>query len=92
MCPDCKSLNWDESGEIGEKQFKEIAPRIVEKGAGETTRPGNQTPPEASNEQESEGNWIEMPTTYENGEILYWRRKLKGKPVCYRRESDLGGA
>lgn len=33
--------------------------------------------------------WIEMPTTYENGEVLYWHRQPKGKPVCYRRESDL---
>jgi len=36
--------------------------------------------------------WIEMPQTFENGEILYWRRKLKGKPECYRRESNLMGA
>lgn len=30
--------------------------------------------------------WIEMPTTIENGETLYWHRKIKGAPVCYKRE------
>lgn len=32
--------------------------------------------------------WIEMPTTKENGETLYWHRKIKGSPVCYKRETD----
>jgi hypothetical protein len=33
-------------------------------------------------------NWIEMPTTIENGETLYWHRKIKGSPVCYKRETN----
>lgn len=33
-------------------------------------------------------NWIEMPTTIENGETLYWHRKIKGAPVCYKRETN----
>jgi len=32
--------------------------------------------------------WIEMPTTIENGETLYWHRKIKGAPVCYKRETN----
>lgn len=32
--------------------------------------------------------WIELPTTRENGDILYWRKKLKSNPVCYKRERD----
>ena len=32
--------------------------------------------------------WIEMPTTIENGETLYWHRKVKGSPVCYKRETN----
>jgi len=35
-----------------------------------------------------EDHWIELPTTRENGDILYWRKKLKGNPVCYKRERD----
>jgi hypothetical protein len=33
-------------------------------------------------------NWIELPTTRENGDILYWHKKLKGYPICYKRERD----
>lgn len=36
----------------------------------------------------AEDHWIELPTTRENGDILYWRKKLKGNPVCYKRERD----
>lgn len=36
--------------------------------------------------------WIEMPDTFENGETLHWRRKPKGKPVCYGRESSFDAA
>ena len=32
--------------------------------------------------------WLEMPTTVENGETLYWRRKPKGAPQCYKRETN----
>jgi hypothetical protein len=32
--------------------------------------------------------WIELPTTRENGDILHWHKKLKGNPMCYRRERD----
>ncbi len=35
-----------------------------------------------------EDHWIELPTTRENGDILYWRKKLKSNPVCYKRERD----
>ena len=35
-----------------------------------------------------EDHWIEMPTTIENGETLYWHRKIKGAPVCYHRETN----
>lgn len=35
-----------------------------------------------------EDSWIEMPTTIENGETLYWHRKVKGSPVCYKRETN----
>lgn len=37
---------------------------------------------------EIEPQWIEMPQTRENGEILSWRRKAKGQPQCYKRETD----
>lgn len=40
-------------------------------------------------EEKVSGDWIELPQTFENGEILYWRRRLKGKAQCYRRETDL---
>ncbi len=42
----------------------------------------------APNIETVEDHWIEMPTTRENGDILYWRKKLKGNPVCYKRERD----
>ena len=82
-------MNWDESSEIGEKEFREMAPQIV---ARETMRQAIQTPPVALIEREIDDDWIEMPQTIENGDILYWHRKPKGKPVCYKRESNLEGA
>jgi len=42
----------------------------------------------ASKIETAEDHWIELPTTRENGDILYWRKKLKGNPVCYKRERD----
>jgi hypothetical protein len=33
-------------------------------------------------------NWIEMPTTIEDGQTLYWHKKPKGYPVCYKRETN----
>lgn len=35
-----------------------------------------------------DNSWIEMPQTIENGETLYWHRKIKGVPVCYKRETN----
>lgn len=35
-----------------------------------------------------EDHWIEMPTTRENGDILYWHKKPKGNPINYKRERD----
>ena len=35
-----------------------------------------------------DNSWVEMPQTIENGETLYWHRKIKGSPVCYKRETN----
>ena len=37
---------------------------------------------------EIEPQWIEMSQTRENGDVLYWHRMPKGKPICYKRERD----
>jgi hypothetical protein len=39
-----------------------------------------------------ESAWIEDPVTYENGDICYWHHQPKGKPMCYRRESNMEAA
>src|ERR1044072_9468389 len=57
------------------------------KDVRETMREIDRTASKAFCEQESGEDWLARPTTIKNGEILYWRRKPKGKPVCYKRES-----
>lgn len=42
--------------------------------------------------EQVEDKWIYDKETYENGEILHWRHKPKGKPEIWKRESDLTGA
>lgn len=49
---------------------------------------GIQTGSIASKIETVEDHWIELPTTRENGDILYWHKKPKGNPVNYRRERD----
>lgn len=46
--------------------------------------------PQLETPVEEEEVWIYLPNTFENGEILYWRKKPKQLPECYKRESDLG--
>lgn len=45
----------------------------------------------AAPEPEPDDDWIYLDKpTYEGGEILHWRRRPKGQPVIWKRESDLG--
>lgn len=36
--------------------------------------------------------WIYLSDSYQDGEVLSWRKKPKGIPQCYKRTSDLSSA
>ncbi len=59
--------------------------RALMNGAGKSSLLSSEPEPETEK-------WEEMPPTFENGDILYWHKTAKGKPICYKRESDMNGA
>ena len=66
------------------KQAKLAAIRAAMSGGGDIAIP--------ITEQEPADHWIYLDNTFENGDILFWRQKPKGKPECYKRESNCESA
>jgi len=100
-CAECNSVKWNEKSApapipstLGEPESIETVPKDVEpipdkkaiqnalQAKIDAIVSGETKPVEVVE------TWLEMPTTVENGETLYWRRKRKGAPQCYKRETN----
>lgn len=97
-CAKCNSVKWNEFSAPASQQISEDhAKRIVEVSQPivddrKTLLASLQAKIDGIEDEPKQiaidDNWIEMPTTIENGETLYWHRKIKGAPVCYKRETN----
>lgn len=103
-CPKCKRVTWNEGSDPAPRFNAQRSAQIAQPSQPIQAEPKDALTAFIEKAQAKKGiapseiimtepepmtdNWIEMPQTIENGETLYWHRKIKGAPICYKRETN----